>query len=121
MPELLAQEYPLRFLNMRGAFTVGYISLLGDAIGVGHAAWAFYFVTRRLFCRAHYEDQATNGVQQKQAPGLFVYLYITLDSSLFSPCICTIVLTTVHSAELLAKTGSPLGHSLEAGTGGASA
>jgi hypothetical protein len=39
MPELLAQEYPLRFMNMFGSYSVGAVSLYADAIGVGHCAW----------------------------------------------------------------------------------
>lgn len=36
MPELLAAEYPLRFMNMWMSVAIGYISLIFDAIGVGH-------------------------------------------------------------------------------------
>jgi len=52
LPELLAAEYPLRFMNMPGSYMVCYISLIFDSIGVGHASWAIYFVTRRFFCGA---------------------------------------------------------------------
>jgi hypothetical protein len=69
MPELLAQEYPLRFMNMRGSYSVGVISLVFDAIGVGHCAWAFYFCTRRLFCRKHYAESKSSLVT-KEAPGM---------------------------------------------------
>ncbi len=48
MPELLAQEYPLRFMNMPGSYTVGVVSLFFDGVGVGHAAWTFYYFTRGM-------------------------------------------------------------------------
>lgn len=51
LPELLAAEYPLRFQNMIGSFTISRISLLYDAVGVGHCAWAVYYTTRSLFCK----------------------------------------------------------------------
>jgi hypothetical protein len=52
-PELLAAEYPLRFMNLPGAYTVGAVSLIFDNIGVGHCAWAVYYVSRRLLCKGH--------------------------------------------------------------------
>jgi hypothetical protein len=93
LPELLAQEYPLRFMDMYGSFTVGYISLLGDAVGVGHCAWAFYFITRKLFCRTHYNEEAASPVKTtKKVP----------------------IVSTVQSAELMVATGSPMGHQISA-------
>lgn len=53
LPELLAAEYPLRFQNMIGSFLIARISLIFDAIGVGHCAWAAYYTTRSLFCSGH--------------------------------------------------------------------
>ena len=50
-PELLASEYPLRFMNLPGAYSVGCLSLCFDACGVGHCAWAVYFVTRQFCCK----------------------------------------------------------------------
>jgi len=58
-PELLAAEYPLRFMNLPGAYTIGCLSLIFDAVGVGHCAWFVYFVTRKLCCRAKKPDDAT--------------------------------------------------------------
>ena len=57
-PELLAAEYPLRFMNLPGAYTIGCLSLIFDAVGVGHCAWCVYFVTRKLCCRAKKPDEA---------------------------------------------------------------
>jgi len=54
--ELLAAAFPLRFLNMRGSYSIAYISLFFDLVGVGHCAWAIYYGTRWLFCRGHIED-----------------------------------------------------------------
>ena len=50
MPELLAQEFPLRFMNMPGSYTIGRISLFFDSVCVGHCAWAVFFLTRGLCC-----------------------------------------------------------------------
>ena len=47
LPELLAAQFPLRFMNMYGSFTICYMSLFFDTLGVGHAAWAIYYTTRR--------------------------------------------------------------------------
>ena len=46
MPELLAAEYPLRFMNLRGAYTVGYVSLIFDKLAIGHCAWATYYLIK---------------------------------------------------------------------------
>ena len=53
MPELLPQEYPLRLMNMIGAYSIGFISLVFDGIGVGHCAWTIYFLSRNLCCGEH--------------------------------------------------------------------
>jgi len=58
LPELLAAEYPLRFMNMPGAYSVVYVCLLFDSFGVGHASWAIYFVSRRYCCAAATSDRA---------------------------------------------------------------
>lgn len=50
LPELLGAQYPLRFMNMYGSYTMVYISLFFDTLGVGHAAWSIYYVTRRCLC-----------------------------------------------------------------------
>jgi hypothetical protein len=50
MPELLAQEFPLRFMNLLPVPMIGWVSLFFDTVGVGHCAWAVYFVFRRLMC-----------------------------------------------------------------------
>ncbi len=52
LPELLAAEYPLRFMNMPGAYSVVNVCLLFDSFGVGHASWAIYFASRRYCCAA---------------------------------------------------------------------
>ena len=56
LPELLAAEYPLRFMDMYGSFTISYLSLFFDTIGVGHCAWTVYFVTRKLFCKSQMQN-----------------------------------------------------------------
>jgi hypothetical protein len=49
MPELLAAEFPLRFMNLMGSFSVLWASLLFDKCGVGHCAWAVYYTIRHYF------------------------------------------------------------------------
>jgi hypothetical protein len=39
LPELLAAEFPLKFLNLRPCYPIVYISLVFDSLAVGHAAW----------------------------------------------------------------------------------
>jgi hypothetical protein len=51
MPELLAQEFPLRFMNLPGSYTIGAISLYADSVCVGHCAWAIYFMTKPFACK----------------------------------------------------------------------
>lgn len=51
--ELIAAEYPLRFMNMRGSYTIVFISLLIESIGIGHCAWLVYFTMRSCCCKAH--------------------------------------------------------------------
>jgi len=83
MPELLAAEYPLRFMDMYGSYSVCYMSLFFDSIGVGHHAWAVYYATRPFCCKSLMAGQAS--VAQPE-------------------------ILRVQSAELLAATGSPLGN-----------
>lgn len=61
LPELLAAQYPLRFMDLYYSYTVCVISLILDACAVGHAAWAMYFVTRRTCCKSQMEgDRAAH-------------------------------------------------------------
>ena len=57
MPELLAAEFPLRFMNMYGSYTICRIALFIESIGIGHSAWFIYFATRRLCCWGHQEQE----------------------------------------------------------------
>ena len=82
LPELLAAEYPLRFMDMYGSYTVTYISLFFDSIGVGHHAWAVYYLTRPFCCKSIMLGNADEAKPE---------------------------ILRVQSAELLAATGSPLG------------
>ncbi len=56
LPELLAAEFPLRFMNMYGSCLIIYITLFFDSIGVGHCAWSIYYLTRSLCCVGHMEE-----------------------------------------------------------------
>jgi hypothetical protein len=58
LPELLAAQFPLRFMNMYGSYTICYLSLFFDTLGVGHAAWAIYYVTRRCCCKSQMQGDA---------------------------------------------------------------
>lgn len=57
MPELLAAEYPLRFMNLYYSYTVCWISLGFDFLGVGHCAWATFYVSRHFCCSSHSETR----------------------------------------------------------------
>lgn len=48
MPELLAAEYPLRFMNLPGSYSVCAISLFFDSCAVGHAGWTIYYTLKFL-------------------------------------------------------------------------
>jgi hypothetical protein len=88
-PELLAAEYPLRFMNLRGSYTVCWFSMVFDALGVGHCGWATYFGFRSIFLK--YTD-AEGEVQEG------------MEGADEKPQIMTI-----KSAELFYRTGSPDG------------
>lgn len=101
MPELLAQEYPLRFMNMPGSYTVSVVCLFFDSVGVGHAAWSFYYFTR---------GKCSKSLR-------FTHLYLFPHSGVFCKSIISHgdnhgikqEIRQVRSAELLVATGSPLG------------
>ena len=85
LPELLAAQYPLRFMNMRGSCAIVYISQVFDAIGVGHCAWAIYFLSKYLCCSKNkHSEHGNNENQLKNKP----------------------VILRVKSAEVLAETSS---------------
>ena len=69
-PELLAQEYPLRFMNLPLSYSVCYASLFFDGVGVGHAAWAFYYASRNLFCKSYYAERMAGGHVEEQKPSI---------------------------------------------------
>ena len=48
MPELLAAEYPLRFMNMWLSVAIGFITLVFDAIGVGHCGKLIYLFVANI-------------------------------------------------------------------------
>ena len=48
MPELVAAEYPLRFMNIQGSYSVVFVSLLMESVGVGHCAWILYSMVRNI-------------------------------------------------------------------------
>ncbi len=67
MPELLAAEYPLRFMNLPGSFTVGYVCLIFDKLAIGHCAWATYYLIKATCLKgmkAEHDD--TNGHKQEK-------------------------------------------------------
>lgn len=89
LPELLAAEFPLRFMNMRGSFLVVWTSLIMDELAVGHAAWTVYFTFRSLLCgTALPVEDLTQPASPSDKPAI----------------------VRVKSAELLEATGSPYGH-----------
>jgi len=82
-PELLAAEYPLRFMNLRGSWIICRACLFFDAWAVGHAGWAIYYLTRPCACRGEVEKSEDEDVAFNTAKH--------------------------ESAELYHKTGSPYG------------
>lgn len=52
VPELLAAEYPLRFMNLPGSYMIAMISLFFDSWGVGHCGWTIYYTTRSIICKS---------------------------------------------------------------------
>ena len=47
LPELMAEEVPLDFMNLYGSYTVVQLSLFFDSLGVGSAGWLLYFAGQR--------------------------------------------------------------------------
>ena len=88
MPELLAAEYPLRFMNLLPCYPIVYVSLVFDAVGVGHCAWAIYFVIRYFFIDEKASAARAAGVANSASK-----------PSVVIP----------RSAELMHSTGSPYG------------
>ena len=85
MPELLAAEYPLRFMDMPGSYSIVWCSLFFDQCAVGHAAWAIYYGLRPFTCKKSMEEDSA----AEEKPDVI----------------------REPSAELLAATGSPWGES----------
>lgn len=52
-PELLAAQYPLRFMDLYYSYSIVAISLFLDFVGVGHCAWTVYYLSLWLFCKKH--------------------------------------------------------------------
>ena len=55
MPELLAAEYPLRFLNLPGVWSICRLCLVFDSCADVHAGWAIYYATRPMVCAGEVE------------------------------------------------------------------
>jgi hypothetical protein len=58
LPELLAQEYPVQFMNAIGSHTVSAFALILEQLGVGHFAWAIYFLLRNCMFGGEYVSTA---------------------------------------------------------------
>ena len=82
LPELLAAEYPLRFMNLPGSNTICNFCLFFDSLGVGHCAWSVYYTTRMLICGGHMSSDGKAQAETKPT------------------------IMRVQSAEVLAITGS---------------
>lgn len=67
LPELLAAEYPLRFMNMYGSTTICNICLFFDSLGVGHCAWSIYYGTRAVVCKGQISAEGTARSDSKPA------------------------------------------------------
>ena len=80
-PELLAAEYPLRFMNLPGCWLLCRVCHFWDSMAVGHAGWTIYYLTRPMACAGEIEK-----IEDENH-----------------------VVDTPGSAELFHKTGSPYG------------
>ncbi len=92
VPELLAAEYPLRFLNMRGTYVICSLCLFFNGCGVGHAGWTIYHLTRGFACKGEVEK-----TEHSQ------------DTISDADIGCVKKVSLLESAELFHKTGSPYG------------
>ena len=68
-PELLAAEYPLRFLNLRGSWIICRVCLFFDACAVGHAGWTIYYPTEVE--KAEDDDVAAFNTQRLESAELY--------------------------------------------------
>ncbi|RYH15059.1 hypothetical protein EON65_32445 [archaeon] len=50
LSQLMATEFPLRFMDMYGSYSITVMCLFFDSVGVGHCAWSLYYLTRSVFC-----------------------------------------------------------------------
>ncbi len=82
VPELLAAEYPLRFLNLRGVYAMCRACLFFDNCCVGHAGWTIFYITKPWVCAGEVEAREEEDFKRE----------------------------TPASIELYHKTGSPYGH-----------
>ena len=75
-------------MNMRGSYFICWMSLIFDALGVGHCGWATYYVFRSVFLNFTKADQEVEGMEgMHEKPEIM----------------------TIQSAELYHKTGHPEG------------
>lgn len=102
LPELLAAEYPLKFLNLRPCYPIVYISLVFDWFGVGHAAWAVFFSGQALFNPKLSSEKNNSSATAAAGGGGATAMEMRVAERPTS--------VRVKSAELLHKTGSPFGH-----------
>eukprot|EP01038_Epipyxis_sp_PR26KG_P004094 gene4094-5842_t len=58
-PELLAAEYPLRFMDMLGSYSISYFCLIFDYLAVGHFGWTIYYVSRYFCCGSNTAEHHT--------------------------------------------------------------
>ncbi len=76
LPELMAAEFPLRFMNLPGSYTVGFVSLIFDKVGVGHAAWSVYFVSKwvkKTFWDDEQESNKEEYIVVERPPMMSIY------------------------------------------------
>lgn len=59
LPELLAQEFPVQFMNAFGSYSVSAFALVLEQLGVGHFAWAIYYMLRNCICGGAYVSTAS--------------------------------------------------------------
>lgn len=67
-PELLAAEYPLRFLNLPGCYSLCRLCHFFDSCAVGHAGWAIFYTTRPMLCAGEVEAREDENFLRETPP-----------------------------------------------------
>ena len=53
LPKLLAAEFPLRFMDLYGMYSIVWLSLFLESFGIGHCAWLIFYLTKDSLCHGN--------------------------------------------------------------------